>query len=166
MTAGGILTLDLAFHLGWAYGLPGGKPTSGHHKIGKSGFSDGEFFAAYHDWLCDMITVRGPSRVCWEAPFIRGVNNLQTAKRLMGLSAITDLVVCKRELRGNEMNVATVKKFFTGNGRAEKADMVYRAKQCGHEITDHNEADALGCWYYAESCLYPQHAGRRTLGAA
>lgn len=160
---GGILALDLAFRAGWAYGAPGGRPTSGHHRIGKVGGSDGEFFTAYHDWLCDLITVHAPGAVCWEAPFIRGVQNLQTAKRLMGLSAVTDLVATLRQVRGHELNVATVKKFFTGSGRAEKKDMVFRARQLGHDVTDDNEADALACFYYAESCLYPSHAARRLM---
>lgn len=53
-----------------------------------------------------------------------------------------ELVAKLRDIRCFEVNVATAKKVLTGNGRAEKADMVIEATRRGFDVTDDHQADA------------------------
>ncbi len=48
--------------------------------------------------------------------------------------------------------VGTIKKFWTGKGNADKAAMVAKAVERGHEVDNDNEADALALlqWALAE----------------
>ena len=52
--------------------------------------------------------------------------------------------------------VGTIKKFFTGNGKAPKNLMIEEARRRGHNVVDDNAADACAIWYLAESKLNPR----------
>lgn len=58
--------------------------------------------------------------------------------------------VIKHYLLKNEVAFVTkaptsIKKHITGNGRAEKIDIIYAAKAAGHDISDSDRADAWAC---------------------
>lgn len=156
MAKGDLLTLDLGARTGWACGPTGSRalPRSSWQQISKPGMSDGAAYAALSDWLDEMITVFDPEIVCFEAPFVGGKGSQQSALRLLGYASQVERVCYLRRRRIFSLNIATVKKFFTKNGRAEKADMIFAAKGRGHvDVTDSNEADALGGWYYSRETL-------------
>lgn len=147
-----IMALDLGGVTGWACARPGAEPVSGSHRIpGDRG--DGFYFDHYSQWLADMLTVHAPRLLVYEAPVLtHGKTSIQTAFRLMGLAAITEAVAHRREIRRVETaNNATVKKHVTGNGRAEKIDMLEAMRRRGWEPRDEHAADALGVLLYAEA---------------
>jgi crossover junction endodeoxyribonuclease RuvC len=159
--AGGILALDLATVVGWAYGMPGGRPIHGSHRFAPVGSSRPEFFRLYGLWLSDMITVHDPRAIVFEAPVLNHKGpkktSIETARKLIGLAAVTECIAATREVRKiQEVGAGTVKKHWTGNGHAKKPDMLDVARRMGFEPRDDNAADALGVWHWAVAQLAPR----------
>jgi hypothetical protein len=48
----------------------------------------------------------------------------------------------------------TIKKFWTGSGRAKKPDMIAEAQKRGYELVDDNQADAVALYVYAQEVLF------------
>lgn len=75
--------------------------------------------------------------------------NIDTVRRLNGLAGIAEMVAHKRGLPVPlVVQNTTIKKHWTGSGRARKPDMVYLATQRGWRAEDDNHADALALWDY------------------
>lgn len=144
-----VLGLDCASNLGWAlFSASGAAPMCGTWRAPKSWSPEdyGSRFRSYHDWLCDMLTVHEPDVVAFESPvtgaFGSAVTNEHTLRFLIGLASITELIAALRQVRCLEINVSTAKKALTGNGRAEKSEMLVAATRRGFGCADHNQADA------------------------
>lgn len=145
-----LLALDTSTYAGWALFPAGGAvPRCGTWRAPKSWAPEdyGPRFKAFHDFLCDMITVHQPDVLAFESPVLpRGSASMQTTEHtlrlLIGFAAIVELVATLRGLQCVEVNVATAKKALTGNGRAEKDDMVVAATRRGFPVGDHHQADA------------------------
>lgn len=155
---GGVIALDLATVTGWAVWRPAGSVAYGSRRLGRAGDADGAFFAGYHSWLADMITVEQPAAIVFEAPWVGPDTHQQTARRLMGLAVVTELVAHLREIpRVREVNVASVRKHFVGNGRGERAAMkravIEGCRQRGWDPKDDNAADALAVLDFALHCF-------------
>lgn len=159
-----ILALDLATRLGWACGRPDGEPSYGTKVLPSTGEDIGRFAEAYNEWLLDMITLESPGLVVFEAPILAGQTTLTTARKLTGLAWHTEFVCRLREIRCAEHHLQSVKKFFAGSGRADKAAMIAAARRQGWDPKDDNAADALGLWACAVHQKCPQHAQRFMLG--
>lgn len=63
--------------------------------------------------------------------------------------AITHMVCDSFNVDAIGVNLATVKKSFTGSGRAKKEDMMVQAKARGFKVVDDNDADALAILHWA-----------------
>ncbi|MCI0598730.1 MAG: hypothetical protein L0Y60_04285 [Beijerinckiaceae bacterium] len=74
----------------------------------------------------------------------------------MGLAFLTEFIAYRRDLDCLEANIMTVKKFFTGKGRASKAEMIAAAADHGWNCKDDNAADALGVWVLAMNNVAPE----------
>ena len=144
-----ILALDLATRTGWACGAVNGEPRWGIKVIARPHTDVGAFASAYDLWLSDMITVEQPDLLVFEAPILPRQTTLDTARKLMGLAFLTELIAFRRDLACREVNIRTVKKFFAGHGHAAKSDMIDAARRHGWNVKDDNEADALGVWALA-----------------
>ena len=48
----------------------------------------------------------------------------------------------------------TIKKYWTGSGRAKKPDMIAQAQREGYDVTDDNEADAIALYHYSQEVLF------------
>lgn len=151
MRDGPILSLDIATLTGWAVGPVGAEiPISGCQRITHPGADLAVTFHKFDHWLADLITVHDPSLIVFEAPVPRqNVHGFQTARKLLGLAAVCELVAYQREVECREAAVQTVRKHFCGNGRADKQDVIARCVARGWNVTDDNEADALALWDYA-----------------
>ncbi|MGD9884601.1 MAG: hypothetical protein AB7E70_21660 [Hyphomicrobiaceae bacterium] len=182
MTSGGILALDLATTVGWASAAPGYRAVlpisarhgvqewaanlalmrSGSHRIAPPGAGLPEFFHAFDLWLADMITVHQPDLLIFEAPIIAGgKTSVETARKLMGLAVLTELTGYRRSIpKVREENVITVKKHWTGHGRADKRMMIDAARQRGFEPADDNAADALALADYAAAMIERKQRAR------
>lgn len=152
----GLLALDLATTLGWAYIIsPVHAPLSGTHKIISTDKSSVGYFVAFEKFISDLIVLHNPDTIIFEAPFLGKIRNLNTARKLIGLCILTELVAHKKgvpEIR--EVNNSSVKKFFTGNGRADKKDMIFKCRSKGWDPQDDNEADALAILCLGVSVIY------------
>lgn len=142
-----LLALDLATRTGFAYGPPDGTPTSGtvvfEGEIGR-------FLGAFETWLISFIVANEPGLVVFESPILtRTKTTPQTARRLMSLAGITQMICYQGNIRCVEANLKSVKKFFAGNGNAKKGEMIEAASRWGFpDIVWDDEADALGIWFY------------------
>lgn len=160
-----ILALDLATQLGFAVGMPGSEPRYGTKVLPSTGEDIGRFGHAYDEWLSDMITLENPGLVVFEAPILAGQTTITTARKLGGLAWHTEFVCHRREVRCAEHHLQSVKKFFAGNGRASKEDMIAAARRQGWDPKTDDAADALGLWSCAVHQVAPQHAERFKVGA-
>ena len=174
MDPGGILALDLATVVGWAYCGPnfrpvtaleakaagrtydlGGEITSGSHLVAPPGVALGQFLDRFDLWLADMLIVNAPDYLVFEAPIhVAGSTSIETARRLMSMAGLTELIAHRREIPiVREVNVMSIKKHWTGNGRAKKPEMIEAARARGFTPRDDNEADALAVLDFAASIL-------------
>lgn len=160
-----ILALDLGTSLGWACGSPEGEPRYGTKVLPSTGEDIGRFAYAYNEWLLDMITLESPALVVFEAPVLTGKTSLATARKLYGLAWHTEFACSLRQIRCMEHHLQSVKKFFAGNGRAEKPEMIAAAHRHGWDPKTHDAADALGLWACTVHEKAPQHGKRFALGA-
>lgn len=149
---GNILALDLATALGWAANPAAMEPRFGTYVLPKTGDEVGEFIAAYDDWLQDMLVDEAPGLVIYEAPSLFAKTTPATVIKLNGLATHTELVCFRRSVPCRKVNPSSLKKFFAGNGRAEKADMVAAARRYGWEVRDDNAADACAVRAWAIFC--------------
>lgn len=160
-----ILALDLGTAVGWACGAPDGEPTYGTKILPSTGEDIGRFAEAFNEWLIDMLTLEEPGLVVFEAPVLTGRTSLAAARKLYGLAWHTEFGCRLRQVQCLEHHLQSVKKFFAGNGRAEKQDMMAAARRLGWEPKSFDAADALGLWACAVHQRAPQHAARFKLGA-
>lgn len=152
------LALDLSSNTGWALSTPdqkpvpsllemqaGGKPPrpdSGVKVLGGTGASQGQRFAALRSWLADFCIVQRPRFIVYEAalPAHKGA---KAARLALGLAATVECLAYERGIACYEANNATIKKHATGNGHADKQDMINKALSLGWDVIDDNHADAL-----------------------
>lgn len=146
-----LLALDVSTSTGFAFFAgPDSMPKCGTWKVPKSWDIEdyGKRLAAFHNWLCDMLTTFQPDILAWESPVIprAGMRDLKTSEHIMrtliGLASVAELVGELRQIRCYEVHVATAKKMLAGHGRAEKHEMVSAAIGKGFSIADHHQADA------------------------
>lgn len=157
-----VIAFDLATATGWACGAPDAEPRFGTKMLPKTGDEIGRFLVAFEDWLNDMITVEDPALVVFEAPILRrGGGNPIVARKLMGLANCVETICYRRDVSCRQAHLATVKKSFTGSGRAEKAEMIAAARRWGWDVRNDNEADALGLWTLAVRFRDPETYKRR-----
>lgn len=182
---GGILALDLATRLGWAYAgpaameswprtameaaaMPSPPAVSGWFRLPKTGPDVGWFLDAYHDFLTSSLDLHQPARVVFEAPWV-GVKkdrhgnvsqtHQDTARKLLCLAGHTEFVCRRRRIAYREANNATVRKHFIGKGRGDRATLkrltIDACKARGWSPENDDEADALGLLDYAVACWRP-----------
>lgn len=167
---GGLLALDLATVVGWAHCGLGyravtsleaqaiDRPTgvlSGSHRIAAPGVGIGGFLNAFDLWLSDLVTLHTPDILVFEAPILTGgQTSIDTARKLMCLAGVTELIAHRRQIPiVREVNVSSVKKHWTGNGRAKKFEMIDAARARGFAPRTDDEADALAAMDFAASIL-------------
>jgi hypothetical protein len=166
-----LLFLDLATVTGWAVGPIGGKPISGSQRLAPSGAPSSEVFGNFLKWLHDMIAVHSPRVVAFEAPLppslLRGKTTVDTARRLMGLPAITEAVCNRMGIHSVlEARVDDIRQHFIGRRNLPGADgkraVIARCRQLGYEPKDDNAADALAGFDYVAAVRNPKIAHLRT----
>lgn len=164
---GGTLALDLGRHLGWAAvgragidAWPAGMFFRGRTPprpqielgtiiVAEPSTPHGRYFLSFENVLCDLLDRYRPRAVAYEAAIAahKGGKNgrgegIEAVRRLVGMSSIVDLRCADQGIPAFEIHNGTVKKQFTGNGRAEKPDMVAACILRGWAPDDANAADA------------------------
>lgn len=157
--AGGVLALDIASITGFAVctrdywnrwqprtRLEGPRADnsglhSGQRVVAAEGSNNGCFFDSMGRWCDDMIKVHQPDVLVIEAPMPHERNH-NTARRLLGLAAHAEAAAFRHRLLFRMQNIGALKKWATGYGAADKANMMAAAKRMGWSPKTDNEADA------------------------
>lgn len=160
-----ILALDLATATGWCAGVPDNpNPDFGHFVIPPTGDDVGAFGLKFAEWFKAHIERLKPELIIFEAPILPKQCQPMTARKLMGLAFMVEMMARHRNIRCREGRASTVKKYFAGSGRAQKADTMAMCRRYGWQVKTYDEADACALWAYAVCCFSPEHAKRFSLG--
>lgn len=154
-----LIALDLATRTGVAVGEPGKRPQAWSHKIDSD--SLGEFLAQWHAYLAGVVqtTVPEPGLIAFEMPILGPKTALATARRLIGLCGVLQMVAHRYRLPLREVRSMEACRFFTGKGsygRGKAGRALKKAatlRQCdllGWAAKDDDSADALMVWAWAE----------------
>ncbi len=142
-----IFALDLATKTGWSTNIHGRRTGVIEFPI-KRGESPGMRFLRCRAWLNEMWKLLGGQVdvICYEQAHHRG-----GAATACCVGLITELLAFAAEHNIEIMPVhsATLKKFATGSGKANKKEMIKAAEQQGWNPQDDNEADACLLLEYA-----------------
>lgn len=142
-----LLALDLGTQTGWACG-PKGVVTQLPPTYGTQSFALGRFdgggmrFLRFERWLDEMLYDVG--HVVYEE--VRRHMGTDAAHVYGGLQAILTKMCEDRGIPYESIPVATIKKFATGKGNANKDLMIAAMRGRGYFPEDDNAADALALW--------------------
>lgn len=134
-----VLALDLATVSGFAI-YQDGKINSGRVRI-HPGNRQGVRLHAFRKWLAEKMNQIGDiDFVVWEHAFCQPGKANEIHHNMVGVL----LDWCEQHRIGYaRVGVTTIKKFATGNGRAQKGVMIEAAAREGFRVIDDNEADAI-----------------------
>ncbi|MBD9476482.1 hypothetical protein IB268_26465 [Achromobacter sp. ACM01] len=148
-----ILALDLGTKTGFALRRRDGTCRHGTEVFTpRKSWSEGQKWARYRAWLAGVIRDEQIHRVVYEQVIrheVKGRPVWDAAHAYGAFEAITHMVCDGFNIRAHGVNLSTVKKSFTGSGRAKKEDMVLQAKTRGFKVVDDNNADALAILHWA-----------------
>lgn len=146
-----ILALDLGTTTGWACCHSGGLFTTGSQSFKPTGrFEGGGMrYLKFSNWLSDLYinTPNGIEHVVFEE--VRRHMGVDAAHAYGGFLAHLTAWCEKHEIPYQGVPVGTNKKFATGKGNADKAQMILAARKRGFDPVDDNEADAISLLHYA-----------------
>ena len=144
-----ILALDLGTTMGWAVRLGEDGITSGTMTFRPSRFEGGGMrFLRFRGWLDEMQRVTdGIGRVVFEE--VRAHAGTDAAHIYGGFLAHLSAWCEERGVAYEGVPVATIKRFATGRGNADKAAMMAVIRARGFTPADDNEADAIALLLWA-----------------
>ena len=143
-----ILALDCGTKTGYATNLLNGEGSGVVDFKPKARESGGMRFLRFASWLSEMFDLVKPSVVTYEMPHNRGGSATEV---LNGMVAIVQKECASRGIEYTSVHSATLKKFATGSGRANKEDMIQACNdKLSKSVKDDNEADALWLLEYAK----------------
>ena len=139
-----ILALDIATHWGYFSAQESGKWnfTESKHR------NDNKQHKAFRDTLMGFMSSHGIKQVYAED--INVNNHFCDMRKLSEFRGILFEVCDELNLPEPQfINVATLKKYATGNGKADKSQMIEAClTRYGHTPIDDNEADACHIYFY------------------
>lgn len=143
-----VLALDLGTTTGWAVATRDGRQRSGSMRLDpKKLGGNGRRWIAFREWLTATAREAGGVQVVYVEDVRRHVSNL-SARVYCGYLAMLEAWCAANNVRMELVGVGTIKKAFTGNGRADKDAMVIEARRRGFTVDDDNHADALAVLAY------------------
>jgi hypothetical protein len=138
-----VLALDLGTTTGWALRARDGGITSGTMTFKPSRFEGGGMrHLRFLGWLTEMAGLAsGLSRIAFEE--VRAHAGTDAAHLYGGFLAHLSAWCEERGIAYEGVPVATIKRFATGRGNADKAAMIAAMRARGFAPADDNEADAI-----------------------
>ena len=143
-----ILGLDLGTHTGYAWRSSAGKVNHGHVNFATApGIIEGGGMRhlRFRRWLVDFCSVFGwPKSIYFEQ--VRAHKGTIAAHMYGGFMFELAEWCEGRDppIPFSGIHVGTIKKHIAGRGNASKEEMMAAVKALGYDVTDENEADALG----------------------
>ena len=154
-----ILALDQATVTGWAVVEDSGEVVaSGVWELAdrkRTGESRGMRYIRFRADLNRAVREYRPNMICHEQTLLRGGAATEIAN---GLKALILEAAAEHGIEVSCVHTTELKHFATGNGRAEKPDMVNAANLLsGRDVIDDNEADAIliGLWASSKYGTFP-----------
>lgn len=147
-----ILALDLATKTGYCTGRDGEHGTSGVQTFDvRRGESPGMRFLRLSAWLREIEKLTGKlDLIAYEQAHHRGGAATQCA---VGMVTHVLSFAAEKGIDTMPVHTATLKKFATGGGKADKSAMIIRARELGYAPIDDNEADAIMLYLYSVDSL-------------
>lgn len=144
-----ILAIDPGVFSGWATNKHGTIESGVEEFPKERGSSEGMRYINFNKWIHEILDLIQPDIVAIEKSFT--FKSGQAADIQSGFRTRIYEACTKKDIDYFSVPPPTLKKFFTGNGRASKEDMIKKASEkFNKEIEDDNEADALALLNYAE----------------
>lgn len=154
-----ILSLDQATTTGWAIVKDTGEVlASGIWKLAdakRTGESRGMRYIRFEHELRGAVGKWNPRMICHEQTLLRGGAATEIAN---GLKALILKIAAEAEIEVSCVHTTELKHWATGNGRAEKADMINACISLSRvPPRDDNEADAIliGLWASSKYGTFP-----------
>lgn len=150
-----VLALDLATRTGWCL-LEGGTIESGVEDFApRRDESPGMRWIKFRRWLDYMAADRlRPDLVVFESWCARTPGG--SGEITAGFTTRVVEFCTERKLEHSSVTPATLKRWTTGKGNANKAAMLEAVnRRFGRRIDDHNEADAIALLEYARAEIVP-----------
>ncbi len=153
-----LITLDLGATTGWCEGdLNTGIENHGTvtFKAPKEkGKWQAKHFLAASKWaFAHFYDHRDNAVLFCEKPNAR-MPGYDGVKIHFGLHSIISMQACGLGITDDVVSAATIKKYWTGNGKADKDLMVEQTQNYFPEVTDDNESDAIALWMFCWDVLY------------
>lgn len=144
-----VLALDLGTTTGWALRSRDGGITSGTMTFKPTRFEGGGMrFLRFRGWLAEVAALSGGvARIVFEE--VRAHAGTDAAHIYGGFLAHLSAWCEERGIAYQGVPVATIKRFATGKGNADKAKMVAAIQARGFAPADDNEADAIALLLWA-----------------
>jgi crossover junction endodeoxyribonuclease RuvC len=147
-----LLALDLGTRTGWAL-LENGRVESGVETFDvKRGESPGMRYLNFNRWLEAIVSVgHQPDLIVYEQSHQRGGAATEVAA---GFATRVQEFCARLAIEHAAVHTATLKKWTTGKGNADKAAMLAAvARRWGRRVDTDDEADAIALLEYARAEL-------------
>jgi hypothetical protein len=148
-----ILALDLGTHTGFALRRRDGTIVHGTENFTpRANWSPGQRWLRFRSWLVSTIVQAQIHVIAYEQVIQGGwAGNREHAGHKSGAAgdayggfkALLEMAAASHNIVLYPVHVATVKKHWTGDGRAKKPDMIAEARRRGFRPDSDNAADAL-----------------------
>lgn len=146
-----ILGLDLGTHTGFALRRRDGTIIHGTESFTpRASWTAGQRWLRYRSWLSALIDREQIHAITFER-VVFGHSSASASDVYGGFRALTEMVADSHGCELASVSVPTIKKHWTGSGRADKAAMIAEAKRRGFKPDGPDAADALAILYWAIS---------------
>lgn len=140
-----ILAIDPGNEYGWALKKYSTIESGWERLTNGSKNHTGKKFELFRLWLDDLESI--DLKEIWYEE-VKRHNGLHAARAYCGYVAVLQMYACRRGIPCSGVGVGTIKKFWTGNGRADKEMMIKEANKRGFDTDNDNQADALALLHY------------------
>jgi Holliday junction resolvasome RuvABC endonuclease subunit len=143
-----ILAIDPATVFGYCYGPE--IVATGFHNLGPAKESKGRRLLDFYAHLERLLKESNAEMIAYERPAGGHFTGVQFH---CNLEAIILVLAELNNIKAVPISSKSVKKFITGNGNAKKPEMVAEIKKTYPHVKDHNEADAIGIYHFAQETI-------------
>jgi Holliday junction resolvasome RuvABC endonuclease subunit len=140
-----VLGVDCGLSSGYAVVEGGELKSFGLLQYKKTSRGIGGVWSKFKEDIKRIIKANDVSVIYYEKPHLRGY---LSTENLINMTGRIKELAYELNLPCFGVHSATLKKSFTGSGRAKKEDMIRKAKFYSHTIEDHNIADAIGLAFF------------------
>lgn len=138
-----ILALDLGNRCGWAAITRDGVIEHGTMSFAPAkNQAPGQRWITFRSWLASMLSERQIHQI-WYERVVFGHSSSSASDVYGGYRALVEMASESHRVMLESVAVSTIKKAWTGNGRADKDEMMRVARDRGFAVRHSDEADAL-----------------------